>query len=454
MTDPFRFRPLTRRRFLTNSALVAGGTLSAGALFDACSTAPKSSTGATTTTLTVMYNSGEFLPAYKTAFEKANPGVKIKQLEFDATRLSAMLAAGQPPDYVRSQGAPVMPNLIARGLAVDLTSYFEKSTVLKTENLLPVNDVYRWDGKSQGQGARYGMAKDWSQDIMLWYDKRVFDDAHVPYPSETKPLTYDELLDLGKRLTVRKNGKIVTYGLNATWGWVPQGHLMQLVAQQGGSLYNADYTKVDLTTPEARKAIKWYVDWALAHVGPSPLDPESLGDDKLFAAKRLGITMYGYWFGGAINALPTSVQAHMGFLPAPVMGPNRISVCLAGTGAWIPTASKQKDLAWKFMEYFMAGQPATDRATSGWGIPSLKDLLPKMPQTASYQKEAFQVQQQELPYLKVLDFSPYISDDAFTSAFTANIEPVIHGQRSLDDGIRLLNTAVNNLLAQGKQQVS
>jgi multiple sugar transport system substrate-binding protein len=164
--------------------------------------------------------------------------------------------------------------------------------------------------------------------------------------------------------------------------------------------------------------------------------------------------MWGYWFGGAINALPADVQPHLGFLPAPVMGPNRISVCLAGTGAWIPTVSKQKDLAWKFMEYFMGGQPSVDRATSGWGIPSLKSLFSKMPQTLSYQQEAFQVQQQELPYLKVLEFSPYISDDAFTSAFTAAIEPVVHGQRALDDGIKQLNTNVNTILVQGKQQVS
>ena len=37
----------------------------------------------------------------------------------------------------------------------------------------------RWDGKLQGNGSRYGMAKDWSQDNMFWYNKKLFDQAGV-----------------------------------------------------------------------------------------------------------------------------------------------------------------------------------------------------------------------------------------------------------------------------------
>lgn len=449
-------RTSSRRQFLVQSAQAIGATMGAGALLEACNTSsnPSSSNSSAKTTLTVMYSSGEFTPAYVTQFQKLHPDIKIKFVEYDATRLSAMLAAGQPPDFVRTSGAPVMPNLIARGIVADLTSYFDKSSVLKVDNLGQVNEVYRWDGKSQGQGPRYGMAKDWSQDAMMWYDKRVFDAAHVPYPSETKPLAYDELLDLGKRLTVRQNGKIKTYGLNAEWGFFTQGHLIQMVAQQGGSLYNSDLTKIDLTTPEARKAVTWYIDWAKARIGPSPLDPDAGWDGTLMPAKRLGISMFGYWFGGQVSADTQGLGDHVGFLPAPVMGPNRISACMSGTGAWIPQASKNKDAAWTLMEYFMAGQPAKDRATSGWGIPSLKSLVPDMPQTKPYQKLAYQAQQAEFSYLKILTFTPYISDDAFTTAFAKAMEPVMHGQRSLDDGIKAANDSINGLLQQGKQQVS
>jgi multiple sugar transport system substrate-binding protein len=36
------------------------------------------------------------------------------------------------------------------------------------------------------------------------------------------------------------------------------------------------------------------------------------------------------------------------------------------------------------MEYYMAGKPAYDRATSGWGVPSVKKYLKDMPQGTPY----------------------------------------------------------------------
>ena len=440
---------MTRRRFLTYSALGAGSVAGAGALLQACST---SSSAPGTTTLTVMYQANEFLPAYISDFQKQHTDIKIHFLEYDAVRLSAMLAAGQPPDFIRTGGAAVMPNLIARGLVADLTPYFEKSTAIKTSDLYPVNDVYRWNGKVQGLGARYGMAKDWSQDTMLWYNKKLFDKAGVAYPSATQPMTYDQMLAIGEKLTVKSNGKIQIYGLDPTYGAFTQGRLIQMVVQQGGSIYSDDYTKADLTTPEARAAIKWYVDWAQAHVGPSPLDP---GDNwsTLFPADRAAMVLFGYWFSGEVASW-AAVQDHVGFAPAPVMGPKRVSPCLTGTGAWIPAASKKKDAAWTLMEYFMAGKPAHDRASSGWGIPSLKSLASEMPKAKPFQQQAYEAVQNELPYLEILHFSPYISDDAFSAAFTKTIEPVMHGQVSLESGISQFNDAINLLLQQGKQQVS
>ncbi len=444
-------KPMNRRRFLETLAVIAGTSSSAGAVLSACNTNSGVTGANNKTTLTVMYNVNEFSQQYINEFQKKHPDIKIRFVNDDPTRLSAMLAAGQPPDFIRTQGAPVLPNLAARKLVADLTPYFSASSVLKTDNMLPVNDVYRWDGQSQGQGSRYGMAKDWSQDVMMWYNKKLFDQAGVPYPSETQPLTYDELLDLGKRLTIRKNGKIQVYGCDASWGFVPQGHIIQMIAQQGGSLFNTDYTKVDFTTPEARKAVKWYVDWAQAHVGVSPLDPDP---SSLFQANRLAITMYGYWYNGMIASDTQGLKDHVGFLPAPVMGPNRISSCMAGTGAWIPAVSKNKDAAWKLMEYFMTDTPSHDRAKSGWGIPSLKSLLPEMSRTIPYQKQAYQVQQAELPYLKVLKFSPYISDDAFTAAFDPVVESMMRNQLSFDSGIQKLNDTINQRLQQGKAQIS
>jgi multiple sugar transport system substrate-binding protein len=400
-----------------------------------------------------MYNTGEFLPAYVTQFHKLHPDIKINFLNYDATRLNAMFAASQPPDFIRTTGAADMPQWAARGVALDLTSYFDKSSVLKVADLQPVNDVYRWDGKAQGQGSRYGMAKDWSLDGMMWYNKKLFAQAGIPVPSPTQPLTYDEILALGKKLTVRKNGKIQVYGLDASYGAFMQGMLLQMIEQQGGQLYSSDLTQVDFSTPEARKALQWWVDWAQARVGTSPLNPDATGAYSLFTADRVGMIAFGYWYGGAISTMPQTFSSHTGLMPAPQMGSTRISSCMSGTGAWIPASSKNKDAVWKVMEYFMGGQPAIDRAKSGWGIPSLKSLEKGMPQGLPFQQEALQSLQNEMPYQKTLGFSPYISDEGFNAALAKAIEPTMRGQTSLDQCIQQLNQSINKLLQQGKQLV-
>ncbi len=454
MTELFTSSSMSRRRFLANSAMVAGSLAGTGAVLDACSTA---SSSPEVTTITVLYNLGEVTLPMIAAFEKLHPEIKVKFIDIsnDPLRFSAMLAAGTPPDFVRTLGGAEMPNIIARGLARNLSSYFSQSSVFKADDLQPIYDVYRYDGKVQGKGPLYGAVKDWSQDATLWYNKKLFDQAHVPYPSETEPMTYDALLDMAKRLTVNQNGKIQVYGLDANWGYVMQGHVLQMVAQQGGSVFNSDFTKADFTTPEATKAIKWYVDWAQAHVGPSPLDPYAGWDGTSFPADRLAISMFGYWFGGSIVAPDThNLGEHVGFAPAPVMGSTRVSSCMTGTGAWIPQTAKHPDEAWKFMEYFMGGQPAKDRATGGFGIPGLKSLFSDLPQAKPYQAQAYKTQKNELQYQQVLHFSPYVSDNAVNLAFSQNIEPVMKGKVPLDQGITNLNNAVNLLLQQGKSQLS
>ncbi len=445
---------MNRRRFLQTAALTTGTLAGAGSILAACGG------GATTTnsgpvTLTVMYNKAEFLPAQQAQFQQLYPNIKIKQLEYDDTVLSSMLAAGNPPDFVRSQGAPAMPNTAARGLAADLSSYFAKTTAFKESDLLPINDVYRWDGHSVGQGPRYGMVKDWSQDAMFWYNKKLFDAAKVPYPSATTPMSYADWLAIGKQLTVRDNGKIKVYGLDPIWGFTTQAHLLQMLAQRDQPLWNADFTQVNLTSPDALAALQWYVDWAQAHVGPSPLDPDTNGADALFVADREAISGWGYWFGGALyqkfnNTLPD----YVGFAPAPQFGPTLVNACFAGTGAWISAKSQHKDEAWKLMEFFLGPTGGKQRVTQGNGLPAFQSLMSALPQGLPAQKTAYTVEQTALPNSRVLHFSPYVSDAAFENVISQYLVPVMKGQADLAHAAQQLQTAINQLAQQGQQQIS
>jgi multiple sugar transport system substrate-binding protein len=403
------------------------------------------------TTITVMAGAQDLPKEMIADFEAKNPGIKIKHVVSDAARLNTMLGAGNPPDIAPGP-AVGSANNNARGLATDLTPYLEKSTVLKEDDLQPVNDSFRWDGTRSGTGPIYGIVKDWSQDATLWYNTALFDKAGVPHLSDTEATTYDDLLEIAKKLTVTKGETTTTYGLGLEWAWTVYGPMSAMVMQQGGQLYNDDLTTIDLTTPEARKAFQWYVDFAKAGVGPTSLNPLADGSDySTFAAGRMAITQDGYWFGGQFtgdDALKTLRMA-----PAPTMGDTRVNPTYGGQGWWIPERAKNKDAAWKLMEYYMAGPPAEARASSGWGLPALKSLMDRLPQDKPWQKDAYVTQQNELQYAKLLPDSPYISMDALNTALDKHLQAAIKGDMTVDQATAAATEEINNLLAQGKDQV-
>ncbi|HKT00596.1 MAG TPA: sugar ABC transporter substrate-binding protein [Rugosimonospora sp.] len=452
MRGPRTHSQISRRGFLAGSALVAGGVL-AGC--DAGTTSSsKSSGGGKTVTLTVMYKSNEMTKDHIAAFESKNSGIKIQFIEYDATRLNAMLASGNPPDFVRYP-AVGSANANARGLTTPLDDYLAKSSVLKKDDLLAVNDGFRWDGKTVGQGPYYGISKDWSQDATLWYNRSLFTAAKITPLSPTDAVTYDQLLDIGKKLTVKSGGKTQVYGLGVEWAWGLYGPLATMIAQQGGQVYSTDLVTTDLSTAEAKRAIQWFVDFGQAGVGPTSLDPLPDGADlATFMAKRMAVTQDGFWYGGNFSSGDgTKMQTDIAMAPAPVMGDKRISPCYAGWGAMIPAKSKLKDEAWKLMEFFMAGPPAVERAKSGWGLPALKSLLPQVPQDLAYQKQAYQTSQNELTYAGLLPNSPYVTIDNWIAVLDKYITQAIKKQLTVDACCAAITTDVNKLLKQGKDQI-
>jgi multiple sugar transport system substrate-binding protein len=77
--------------------------------------------------------------------------------------------------------AVTIPQYVARGVVLDLTPYFEASSVLQPDDLMPVNDYYRADDDlTIGQGNQYGMVKDWSPDMTIWVNTALLEAAGVP----------------------------------------------------------------------------------------------------------------------------------------------------------------------------------------------------------------------------------------------------------------------------------
>ncbi|XUL86450.1 extracellular solute-binding protein [Streptomyces galilaeus] len=441
--------PLSRRRFL---ALSATGAATGAAALNGCALQVSTGVSGAGGTITVMAQADDLGPDLVRQAKK-DTGIAIKRVDYDITKLIAMLTSGNPPDLVRGVGAVDAAFYAARDVMQELDSYLATSTVLRPDDLDPVNDLWRYDGKVQGKGPRYGMAKDFSQDSMYWYNTAAFDKKGVSYPSETQPVTFDEWLDRAQHLVQRSKGQTTVFGGSYN-GLVKLTLMATMTASAGGSLFADDFSKVDFTTPEARKALAWYLDYCRLKVGPSAVLPDPNGwDGPTYQAGRMAMSNNGYWMGGMIGTDRKLAQVSR-LAPAPVFaGGPRISACQGGTGMWMPRKSRNKDAAWRVFEWFFGEAPAKARASSGWGIPTLKSLRPLMPHQEDFQKRTLSAQQNELKHFSVVAVSPYISGDAFESLFNQAATPAMQGELSVDHLAGRLNSVINEQIKRGKEQV-
>lgn len=240
--------PPSRRRFLALSA--AGGAAVGATALSGCALRVAGAATGGGESITMMVKLDDISTELIQQAQR-ELGIDITVVQDDITRLIAMLTSGRPPDLVRGVGALDAPFYAARGVAENLDPYFAKSSVLKVEDLDPANDLWRFDGTTQGKGPRYGMAKDFSQDAMFWFNTAQFDRAGVDYPSETEPITYEEWSAKAARLVVRKNGQTTVYG--GSYNGVNVVILLtNLVAAAGGELFSR--TSPGSTSPLPRPA--------------------------------------------------------------------------------------------------------------------------------------------------------------------------------------------------------
>jgi multiple sugar transport system substrate-binding protein len=446
-----QYRSEFSRRSLLKGIGVATGAAALAACSGKASTSSSSSTQAIKKgTLTVMCNKGEISDEQKSLFETAYPDLKLEIITSDQTRLNAMLAAGSPPDLVRDAGTDVTPYIASRSLALNLDPYFAKSTILKDADILPINDVWKWDGTTHGKGSRYGLAKDWSQDAMYWCNTDMWTAAGVALPTAGTPLTYDAILEAAKKLTKSAKGKTTLYGL---WTTAPRMNIIaSMVATAGGRIMSEDLATADLTSPEAQQALTWLVAVAKAKVGYTTVDPSPDWDGPEFFAKHQAMANAGYWFTGYLESTAPKLESTARLAAAPLMGTTRVSPSFGAVGFWIPTKSKNPGGAFAFLEWFCGGDGASKRAAAGQGLPSMKSMLSLVPQKTAFEKAAFAVQQAEQPYLKVLPVAtPYAQLSALDDTLTKIFPEAVTGSLTIGALADKMTKAINDQLTNGKK---
>ncbi|MEG6614278.1 sugar ABC transporter substrate-binding protein [Pseudoclostridium thermosuccinogenes] len=411
-------------------------------------------------TVTTSLGEGELSADLVAEFEAEHPNIKIEFVVLDDAKLAAQLATGTAPDVLRVSGAFDTAAYAIKGIAMDLTERIENSELIDLNDLLPIANVYRFDGKKVGQGPIYGLPKDWSNDFALFYNKRCFEAAGVEVPDESKALTWPEVMELAKKLTIMDGDQVVQYGLAANeWGQTHANFnlLMQYLASAGVSLSSDDFKSVNFDQQPVRDFITMWVDAVKSGVGPSALNNDQTSGGDLFLSDRAALMINGYWYSGVIRG-NADTQTHLddfGMLPTPIApGGNRVAATGGATGCVIYKGTKHPDEAWTFFEWVFAGKPADERAKTGWGMPIFKSKLSLLPQETNFDKQVYNVLQDEMKYQNdFLAVNPYLAGGGW-GIFEKYYVPLLFDQETIDGAIEGMTKDANVVITEAINALS
>jgi multiple sugar transport system substrate-binding protein len=238
------------------------------------------------------------LPGWQAAVAEANKilepkNIRIKTQTVTATtwdeyyqKVTAQLAAGQPLDIGRIAESQ-MPTVIKKGQALDLTDYIKE---FKDE------DVYLSTFKNAAyQGDRYFGVPSGVYNMLLYYNKDMFDKAGIAYPSADweNAITMDQVREIAKKLA-KGEGATRTFGFA---GGPYMAFIGQYAVSAGGAnVFNKD-GECALTEAESVAAYKWF-DGMLREdkTQPRPTDTRVISAWDMFKSGRLAMIVDGTWF--------------------------------------------------------------------------------------------------------------------------------------------------------------
>ena len=256
----------------------------------------------------------------------------------------------------------------------------------------------------------------------LIYNKAMFDEAGIPCPSNTVPMTWDEFKAIGKKLTKKVGKEVVQYAAHF--------HKMELfealVVQKGGKLLDNDThpTKVVINTPEGIAGLQLMVDLIKDEILP-PHFGEWEGPwgtpDSAVATGKVAIMQAGLWSRRPLKA------AGIDFGTAPLPRDKNRATRGNINSLAIYRSSKKVDAAWTFIKWMASVEGQIEFVKTG-DLPANKNAIEPAKQNHELPLETVTPFFDELQYvipgsmLSGAEFNALI-DDVVTQMLQLKITP-------------------------------
>jgi multiple sugar transport system substrate-binding protein len=415
----------------------------------------KGDSGSGNKELTFMFRGGpDEQTAYKNVvkkFEDDHPGVKVKIIvtaaDQYATKLKAAITGNKMPDVFYFESGDLKA-YVNSGILLNLTPYLDKNEKVDLKNIWKYGiDLYRYDGNMAGQGDIYGMPKDVGP-FALGYNKTMFEKEGIPLPDKDKPMTWDEFVDINKKLTKDTNGdgKPDQYGSGFNVNWA----LQSFVWSNGADWIDETKTKVTIDDPKFAEALQYFADLQNVHkVTPSIEDSQTLDTYQRWMKGEMGFFPVGPWDMSTYETLPFDYD----LIPYPAGSTGKSATWTGSLGIGVSSKSKAPEEAVELVNYLTASREGMEQLVNAKvQIPNLIDMAKEWANNSTTKpanKEEFLQIVED--YGRVLP-GHYTYNAEWYNLFFTDIQPVIDGKITAEQYVKEEQPKMQKLLDKAIEQ--
>lgn len=288
--------------------------------------------------------------------EHPNVTIKLQSYGYDDyfTQLTAKVSGGQAPDVFELNYE-------------NFVSYAKKGALMPLDDIIKAQniDTAAYNEMAlkafQADGHQYGVPNSFSN-VVLIYNKDLFDQANISYP--TDDWNWEDAMEAA--------GKIRALGDNIFGYYHPISfnEYYKVVKQNGGSLFNDDYTQFTMDTPANVEALQYMVDMQQkTNVMPTAEQMAGMGDWDLFKSGRLGMIVTGIW---AFPDFTRDCDFDWDIVVEP--GHTQKATHFFSNGYVINKDSKAAETAADFIAFISSNPKATQiRLDAAWELPPVTD---------------------------------------------------------------------------------
>lgn len=297
------------------------------------------------------------LDAMIAAFKQENPNIDVKVETAPYadyfTKLQTLVAGGTAPDVFELNYENFV-TYASKGVLADMTPMAATEAGFADKFYPKAYAAFSRDGK------QYGLPQSFS-DVVLFYNKDLFDAAGVSYPTES--WTWKDELAAAEKLTDSSKGVWGTYSP------IQFFEFYKTAAQSGCGVFGPDGKTVTINQPGCVESLTWMVDKINKYkVTPTDADMAGVSDGDLFKQGKIAMLRTGIWMFSSFKDAPfkwdialepgNTQKAHAFFANSVVISAN----------------SKQQDAAWKWAKFFTSSSEAAKlRVAASWELPALND---------------------------------------------------------------------------------